>query len=1196
VSNDFEIAVIGVGCRFPDAWTPQQYWSNIDSGLVSMRGLSDEQLRASGVSEATLRSSDFVRVGTTLPGVTDFAAGFFGCSPREARGMDPQQRIFLENCWEALEFAGHPPAANGPVIGVFAGSAAGSYSAAMLALLINKIGFVGAVEDLDRTIGGEPDFLSSRAEYKHGLRGPAVSVQAACASSLYAVHYASLSLLSGECDIAVAGGANVLEPVRGYRHVPGSGQSEDGYCRSFDAQASGTTFSSGVGVVVLRRLSDALADGDQILAVVRGSAVGNDGAHKAGYAAPSPAGVADVVLAALRVADVPADLLRYVEAHGTATPIGDQIELAALTAALRSSTADVGFCGLGSVKANIGHTGPTSGIAGFINAVHIAQTGSLPPHPMFDRPRDPDLLADSPFQISTKARDCRDADRHVLVNAIGFGGANAAAVLAPAPAAVLPSAAVRDRIRLVLSARTRVELDTMSRNLADVLDRGDVAVPDLSHTLRVGRAGLDERRVVTAAPDQLAAALRLPRPPAVQSVRSVPQRAVVVLTGAVDPPAALLDVLLAALPDRTEITRDPLDQLPADRFRIVVGRAGDGRNELVSAVGPVDPPAALLDRLPAARRDRTPSAPLRARSRVAIGPAEDGPNQHVLTFAGDRVEDAERLDAALSAAWLHGVPVDWQRLAQGEGRRVALPTYPFTRERHWALDGVSLADLSAPRTAAAAVAASDGDGDDVEQRILTVWRDVLGTDEIGPDHELGMLGGTSLASVQLIIALQHEFGVVVNVHRAGGSKTTVRRMAELVRNLLGDPDQELASIDGLDNDDEQLVDADLNIAIGPLAAAEARGREFLLTGAAGYLGAFLLDALQRATTGRIYCLVRAEDEAAGMARLRAAANKFMLSPPDPDRVHAVPGDLRDIARIAATYRGGELEQRVGHVLHSAARVVFTEPYRGLREDNVLALAEMMTWMRGRGIRDLSFISTMAATAAAEGSGLRALETRDQALDPRLGGYGVSKWVGERLLDRADDDGMRIRVFRPGLIMSATTTGAGNDKDLIYFTLASGLAVGAHPIDDRTHAMAPVDIMAKAIVGLATSAGSAGRAYHLTAPEPVSLHRMFTMLAEAGLGTRPLPLAEWRDLVRERALATGNAILSATALMEIEGDGEKMGQHQSAGWQPWLRRNGIDPAVTGDMLRQGLAFLARTNPLIGELLPELVAGELAAVRA
>jgi phthiocerol/phenolphthiocerol synthesis type-I polyketide synthase E len=1144
VSNDFEIAVVGVACRFADAWTPQQYWSNIDSGLVSMRELSDEQLWASGVPEATLRSPDFVRVGTTLPGVADFASGFFGCTPREARAMDPQQRIFLEACWEALEFAGHPPNADGPLIGVFAGSAAGNYSAAMQALLIDKVGLAGAIDDLDRTIGGEPDFLTSRAAYKLGLRGPAVSVQTACSSSLYAVHYAALSLLSGECDIALAGGANVLEPLRGYRYVPGRGQSDDGYCRSFDSRATGTTYSSGVGVVVLRRMADALADGDEILAVLRGSAVGNDGAHKAGYAAPSPAGVAGVVRAALRVADVPADLLRYAEAHGTATPVGDHIELSALSAALRAGTDGVGFCRLGSVKANIGHTGPASSIAGFINAVHVARTGSLPPHPMFEQPRDADLLAESPFHISTSRDTCTDADRHVLVNSIGFGGTNAAAVLAAPPAPVRPSAPARQQVRLVLSAKNRVELDQMSRNLADVLDRGDVEVPDLSHTLRVGRAGLEERRVVTAEPGLLAAALRLPRPPAVRSFRSTTRRAVVRHGG--DVPDDLLHLVRAALPDRTVVIGDS-SAPPPDRFQLV------------------------------------------------IGTGETAPNRYVLTLSGDPAEDADRLDAALSAAWLYGVTVDWDALARGRGRRIPLPTYPFHRERHWALDGVSLADLKAgARPAAEPVPAG---ADDVEQGILAVWRDVLGSTDIGLDRELATLGGTSLASVQLVIELQQQFGVTVNVHRAGGGNTTVRKMAELVRGLLADPDSDVDTVDGLDGDDTRLVDADLNLQLGPLAPTETRGSDVLLTGATGYLGAFLLDELQRAGVERIYCLVRADNETVGMARLRAAAAKFMVSEPDPARVHVVPGALHDIDRIAQTYRNGELRQRVGHVLHSAARVVFTEPYRRLREDNVLALAELLIWARGCGIRDFSFVSTAAATAPSTGSRIRALEVRDQALDPRLGGYGVSKWVGERLLDRADGDGMRIRVFRPGLIMASTATGAGNDKDLICFTLASGLAVGAYPTDDRRHAVAPVDIMARAIVGLCTSPSSAGRAYHLMARESTSLRRMFTMLADAGLPTRPLPLAEWRELVRERALATGNPILSATALMEIEGDDENAGVLQAEGWQPWLRRNGLDPQVTGDMLRKGLTFLARRNPMIGELLPELAAAEpvLAAVR-
>jgi len=1115
VSDDVAIAVVGAGCRFPDAWTPRQLWSNIDNGVVSMRELSEEQLRAGGVPEAQLNAADYVRIGTTLPGVADFAAEFFGFTPRDARLMDPQQRIFLEVAWEALEAAGHPPAPDGPLIGVFAGSGAGSYSAALMALAVAKLGLVGAVDDIDLTIGGAPDFLTSRTAYKLGLRGPAVSMQAACSSSLYAVHYASLSLLSGECDIALAGGASVMEPIRGYRYRVDGGQSADGYNRSFDERGSGTTFSSGVGVVALRRLSDALADGDPILAVLRGTAVGNDGAHKAGYAAPSPDGVADVVSAALRVAEVSPEMLRYAEAHGTATPLGDHVELSALTAALRGGTAEIGYCGLGSVKANIGHTGDASGIAGFLKAVHIARTGLLPPHPTYERPRDPEILANSPFTIATSGRVCADADRHVLVNSIGFGGANAAAVLAPPPAPTRPPAVpARERIRLVLSARNRVELDEISRRLADVIDADEVPIADVEYTLRTGRHGFAERRVVTASPPQLAAALRLPRAPLATTVHSTPRRAVVVVPDGKSVPAELVADLQAA-------TRTA--EVTGDVHQIVV----------------------------------------------------------------DGTADAETL---LADAWLQGVPVDWEVLARGRGRRILLPTYPFTRKRYWALDGVSLADLTGERTRAGGGLdeASSAAADSIEATVLGIWRQLFGDDMIGMDSEFETCGGTSLLSVQAVLEIQDRFGVVVNMHRAGGGKATVRRLAATIRGLVTDPGAAGPAADQMDLDDNGLVDADLQLPLGPLAATPARGSGVLLTGATGYLGAFLLDELIRTTTRPVYCVVRAEDEHEGMGRLASVAAGFLLPPPDPARVRVVPGDLRDIAKLARVYRDGELEREVGHVLHCAAKVVFTEPYRVLRADNVLPTADLLAWSRSCGIRDFSFVSTAAATAPAAGAD-KILETRDQSLDARLGGYGVSKWVCERLLDRADQDGMRIRVFRPGLIMSNRRTGACNPKDLVYFVLASGVSVGAHPIDNRYHEVAPVDVVAQAIVGLALSRGSVGRAYHLVGEAQTGLRDMFVMLGRAGLPTRPVTVAQWQELVRERALTTGNPILSAAALIELEGNEEGAPALQSTGWQPWLRRTGIDPGVDGTMIRRGLTYLARHDERFGAMLPEL-AGE------
>jgi phthiocerol/phenolphthiocerol synthesis type-I polyketide synthase E len=1151
VTGDTDIAVVGIGCRFPDAWTPMELWQNIENGVVSTRELTDDKLRSAGVSDELLRAPDFVRVAATLPAAEDFAAEFFGYSPSEAEMIDPQQRIFLETCWEALESAGHPPREDGPVVGVFAGGGSSTYSAMLFAAKVQGHGLAAAIDDMDLHLGGLGDFLTSRIAYKFNLRGPTVGVQTACSSSLYAVHYAVLSLLSGECDIALAGGATVLDPVTGYRYQPGGLLSEDGHCRAFDARSTGTSFSSGVAGVALRRHSDALADGDPVLAVLRGSAVGNDGANRSGFTAPSPSGVAEVVAAALRVGEVPADQIRYVEAHGSGTALGDHIELRGLSEGMRTTTSRTGFCGLGSVKVNIGHSGPAAGMAGFIKAVHIARTGCLPPHPLFERPRDPGLLAESPFFVSTAAGTCTDPDRHVLVNSMGLGGTNVSAVLAPAPVPVRPAAHPREMVRLVLSARTRTELDAASRRLADELDRAKLPPADIGHTLRVGRRAFDERRVVTAPAHELAQVLRLPRPPAARTVRSTPRRAVVVLPPETAVPAAFLDRLTAAFRGQAEVVRGPLDSAPADRFRLLIGHG------------------------------------------------ESGPGCHTLAAEEDAEpgEVAERLDEAVAAAWFHGVDVDWDAISGGRGRRVPLPTYPFQRRRYWALDRLNAiaapatscpsSATSQPATREAATPGVAAPADLLEADLVALWSELFGVQTIGLDDEFGALGGTSLLSVRMALEIQRHHGVLVNVHRVGGSRATVRRIAEIVRGKLSGAERGSPDFDPVADGDGDMVDADLQLPLGPFdRSRDAGGTDVLLTGATGFLGTFVLHELLNGTQGLVYCVVRATDEAEGRERLRAAAAKFALPEPDPERVRVVPGDLRDIAGVCERYRDGELAVRVGHVLHCAARVVFTEPYRVLRNDNVLPMLHLLRWMRGHGIHDFSFVSTVAACGYAIGTGGKILETREQPLDPQQGGYGVSKWVGERLLERAEQDGMRVRVFRPGFILASTETGACNDKDLIWHILASGLAVGAHPLDDRALPMAPVDLVAKGIAQLAMSPGSVGRAYHVVDDVSVSPRRMFKLLADAGLPTRAIPAEEWQKLVANLALATGSEVLSNMALYELEGHqlGEK--DLEARAWRPWLSDRGLVSAPDGDLLRHGLAFLAAGPTVIGELLSDI----------
>lgn len=1132
MANDTDIAVVGIGCRFPDAVTPAQFWANLDAGTVSTKELPESVLRTAGVSDDLLADPDFVRVAATLPSAADFAAEFFAYSPTEAERIDPQQRLFLESCWEALEAAGHPARPDGPVVGVFAGGASSNYSAALFAAKARSEGLVAAIDDVDLHLGGLGDFLTSRVAYKLGLRGPTVGVQTACSSSLYAVHYATLSLLSGECDIALAGGATVLEPIAGYRYQAGGLMSQDGLCRAFDARSTGTSFSSGVGVVALRRLSDALADGDDILAVVRGSAVGNDGADRSGFTAPSPSGVAEVVAGALRVADVSAEHLRYVEAHGSGTSLGDHIELRGLSEGLRASTKGTGFCGLGSVKVNIGHPGPAAGIAGFIKAVHIARTGALPAHPLFERPRDPGLLAESPFLLSAVASATVDRDRHVLVNSMGLGGTNVAAVLAPPPARTRPPAPKTDVVRLVLSARTRVELDAMSKNLAAAIDTDSAA--DIAHTLRVGRKEFPERRVVSAPAEKLAAALKLPRPPAVRTVKATAARRVVVVTGG-DVPRRLR----TAFGTRLEVLAE--DVAPADRFRVIIG-AG----------------AATAD--------------------TYLLPADAA---------------ADRVDEAICVAWANGVPVDWSALAGGIGRRVTLPTYPLPRKRYWALDRLGpIAGAAAPACAAVASAPTERPepADSVEDELLTIWRDLFGVSAIGVDDEFGVLGGTSLQSVRMALEIQKRTGVLVNVHRAGGSRATIRRIGEIVRGVRAGSRRGAHDIDPIADGDGDLVDLDIQLPLGDLAATEAQGSDVLLTGPTGYLGAFLLHELLKVTEGRVYCVVRASDEAEGRRRLRETAAKFLLPEPDPSRVRLVLGDLSDVATLLESYEDGELARRVGYVLHCAAKVVFTEPYRVLRPENVLSTVDILRWMRGHGIRDFGFVSTVAATHYALGTDNRILETRDQPLDPQQGGYGVGKWVCERILERAEQDGMRIRIFRPGFILGSTETGACNDKDLIWNVLTSGLAVNVHPLDDRAMPVAPVDLVARAMAELTVSPGSVGRVYHLVDKLAYSPRRMFQLLAEAGWHTDAVTPAQWQQQVADKALEGGSALLSTMALYELEGHELAEDGLEALAWRPWLDSVGRESAPTGELLRRCLTFLAERYEKFGELLTEYTAPE------
>lgn len=496
-TNGLEIAVIGMTGRFPGAKTIDEFWQNLRNGVESIRFFSDAELRESGIDAATLADPHYVKAAPTLEDVDLFDAVFFGYNPKEAEAMDPQQRIFLECAWEALERAGYAADTYPGAIGVYAGVSMSSY---MLNLFSNRH-FMQAADKSQFLIalGNDKDFLATRVSYKLNLSGPSFVVQTACSTSLVALHLACQGLLGGECDMALAGGVSVRVPQKsGYFHVEGGILSPDGHCRAFDARAQGTLFGSGVGIVVLKRLEDALADGDSILAVVKGTAINNDGALKVGYTAPSVDGQARVIRAAQAVAEIHPESISYIEAHGTGTALGDPIEIAALTQVFREKTQQQGFCAIGSVKSNIGHLDTAAGIAGLIKTILALQHAQIPPSLHFEQPNPQIDFARSPFYVNTRlsAWPSNGRPRRAGVSSFGIGGTNAHVVLEEAPVAEPPGPA-RPWHLLTLSAKTGSALEAATANLvAHFREHTDLNLADATYTLQVGRKPFEHRRML----------------------------------------------------------------------------------------------------------------------------------------------------------------------------------------------------------------------------------------------------------------------------------------------------------------------------------------------------------------------------------------------------------------------------------------------------------------------------------------------------------------------------------------------------------------------------------------------------------------------------------------------------------------------------------------------------------------------------
>jgi acyl transferase domain-containing protein/acyl carrier protein len=700
------IAIVGMAGRFPGAGSVAELWENLHAGVEAIRRFTDGELREAGVPEDLIASPSYVRARPVLTSIDGFDAPFFGFSDREAALADPQHRLFLEVVWDALEDAGYASGEGAGRVAVFGGTGVSSY----LQRFINEPEVFESADDYQSIVNNEKDALTTTVSYKLGLTGPSVTVQSFCSTSLVAVHLAARSLLDGECDAAIAGGVSIRVPDRvGYVHIDGSDDSADGHVRAFDAAASGVLYGDGAAAVTLRRLSDAEADGDRILAVIRGSAINNDGSMKAGYGAPSVVGQAAVVRDALELAGVAPEEISYVEAHGTGTRLGDPIEVAALRRAFESVEAG-DRCAIGSVKTNLGHLDQAAGATGLIKTVLALQHEELPATLHFTEPN-PDLeLNETPFFVNAESRPWPVATgrpRRAGVSALGRGGTNAHVIVEEAPPRSMASAAYEPRPHpLVVSARTASAADEAVRRLAAHMRRSGDELADVAWTLQVGRRNFEHRRLVVAgdrdgamaalegdgvlsaevSPGGSGFALLIPGGEH-RAAASAPFAREASFREALEACAAVLGPLgvhVAHELDASERGGPALSEPAALAVEYALARllhawgvrpddvVGHGRGERLAAclAGTLTLAEAL---------ELTVSSP-------AAPDADAPPRTDHLTsveLGGDRPL-GESPAAAVGHLWLRGASIDWRRYAGGErARRVALPTYPFERRRHW---------------------------------------------------------------------------------------------------------------------------------------------------------------------------------------------------------------------------------------------------------------------------------------------------------------------------------------------------------------------------------------------------------------------------------------------------------------------------------------------------------------------------------
>ena len=1113
------IAIIGMSGRFPGAPTIPEFWNMLCRGDEGTTVFSDEELLASGVPADLLRNPNYVRSRPVLDAIDCFDAGLFGISPRDAELMDPQHRIFLECAWAALEDAGHDPWKHPGRIGVFASAGKNTY---LLLNLLPARDWMHSDEVFSLLLGNEKDYLSSRVSYKLNLRGPSITVQSACSSSLVAVHLACQSILLGECDMAIAGGVSADPPREsGHLYRPGGILSDDGHCRAFDAGANGVVFGQGAGIVVLRAARDAMEDRDHIYALIRGTAVNNDGARRAGFTAPSIDGQADAIREAMTVAGVEPGSISYVEAHGTATAIGDPIEVAALTKAFGRAGGRTQFCALGSVKTNIGHMGPAAGIAGVIKTALAFEHGKLPPTVNYRNANSQIDFANSPFYVNCELRDWTvPAPRRASVSSFGQGGTNAHITLEEAPK-VAAGAVPDGGCVLCLSAHTRDALDRLAGTLARHLETHSECMPaDIAYTLRVGRRPLRIRAIVPCESVHMAVAGL--RSGISDRAREIPAHGAPVVhfffpeasydeqiatrLGKRSPEfARAFKEWIALAPDETSLMWLSCGaQYAAAKMWQSWGIRpssfdGEGAGaivaRLVSGAMPLEEAAGALR-----QRGLTADRGRAAGIRLIIAPCEarNGSDENDIDCGSDA-------ELALSRLWQAGVEPDWLTYYLADQRlRVSLPTYPFERQRFWV----------APKpivTSVSAVAASE-DLDPYEV-VAHAFCSVLGVASVQDLDNFFEMGGHSLLEAQVRSQVEKATGVELPQGVLFDHPTVSELAAYIEERRNGARPRAAFDVD--DVLDDVMLDADIDPSGLPDALAQPP-RPFL-TGATGLLGAHILEELLRIPTAEVTCLLRADSAEDGRRRLREAAGLYGLDfGRDLGRVVIVPGDLSARRFGLTTTEFERLANHVNEIYHCGANVNFVQPYRALRAANVDAVKEVLRLAATATRKRVHYTSSIAVFESDTFEPIKFVN-EDEDLGASRGyhnGYDLSKWAAERVVAAARSRNAPVSVYRLSNIGGSARTGAMLPRHIVSAFIKGCIEMGCAPGEDDIINLLPADAAARIVVKLARS--SRCETFHVVNPASTRIRDVIGWLGEYGYTLTPQTYVEWRESLRRAA--------------------------------------------------------------------------------